>query len=142
MDLGPLLRAHAFLVVERPPELWEVAADDRALIRLLGEMIAATLGRGNPLHDVVLNVANVTVVEDLAEATQVPAAGDYVAITLRGKGECGPPSTWSPTAAAILVSDDLDGAARAAAVPFAYTQSRAGEGTITVFFPRGRSPGA
>jgi hypothetical protein len=137
MDLGPLLRAHAFLEVQRPPELWQVAADDHALIRLLGEMIAATLARGNPLHEVVLNVANVTVVEDDADAGQQPPPGDYVAMTVGGAGDCGPPTRWSPDANALLVSDDLDGAARAAAVPFAYTQSRAGEGTITVFFHRG-----
>jgi hypothetical protein len=137
MDLGPLLRAHAFLEVQRPPELWQVAVDDRALIRLLGEMIAATLARGNPLHEVVLNVANVTVVEDDAGAVQLPRPGDYVAMTVGGKGESGPPVRWSPDADTLLVSDDLDGAARAAAVPFAYTQNRAGEGTITVFFHRG-----
>lgn len=136
MDLAPLLRAHAFLRVERPPLLWEVSADDLALIRLLGEMIAATLVRGNELHEVVLNVANVTVAEDDDDPKQVPAPGDYVAMTVRGRGECGLPTRWSPQAHELLVSEDMDRAARGAQVPFAYTQSVGGEGSVTVFFHR------
>lgn len=137
MDLAPLLRAHAFLSVERPPLLWEVTADDLALVRLLGEMIAAALVRGNALHEVVLNVANVTVEED-EDSTRAPAPGDYVALTVRGRGECGSPTRWSPQANELLVSEDLDRAARGAQVPFAYTQSRGGEGSLTVFFHRSR----
>ncbi len=43
MDLGPLLNAHAYLRVERPPELWEADVDDVPLVRVLGEMIATAL---------------------------------------------------------------------------------------------------
>jgi hypothetical protein len=138
MDLEALLRAHAFLKVERPPELWTPAADDVALIRLLGEMIAATLVRGNALHEVVLGVSNVTVEEDPdpGEPPSIPAPGDYVAMSVRGRGECGIPMRWSPASPAVLVGEDLDRAARAAAVPFAYTQDVGGEGSVTVFFPR------
>lgn len=138
MDLGPLLRAHAFLRVERPPELWLVEADDVALVRLLGELIAATLARGNALRDTVLNVSNVSVEHDADEPASAPAPGEYVAISVRGKGDCGTPMRWTPRSPPrpALVSDDLQTAARVAGVPFAYTQSVGGEGSITVFFPR------
>jgi len=43
LRLDGLLRAHAFMRVERPPELWEAAAEDTTLVPLLGEMIAARL---------------------------------------------------------------------------------------------------
>lgn len=58
MQLAPLLRAHAHVRIEQPPVLWEAEAQDVALARLLGEMIAAALARGTPLSEVVLNVAN------------------------------------------------------------------------------------
>jgi hypothetical protein len=38
-ELEGLLKAHAFLWVERPPELWAPRAELEPLIRLLGEMI-------------------------------------------------------------------------------------------------------
>jgi len=37
LDLEPILVAHSYLMVERPPTLWAVDADDERLIRLLGE---------------------------------------------------------------------------------------------------------
>jgi hypothetical protein len=61
MDLTPLLRAHGYLRVERPPELWEAEIDDVLLVRAIGEMIAAALARGTELGDVVLRASNVTV---------------------------------------------------------------------------------
>jgi hypothetical protein len=60
MDLGPLLNAHAFLRVERPPVLWEVDLDDEPLVRTIGEMIAAALTRGTDLADVVMQASNIT----------------------------------------------------------------------------------
>ncbi len=39
IDLDALLTAHAFMRVERPPELWQVDIDDEPFIRMLGEMI-------------------------------------------------------------------------------------------------------
>jgi hypothetical protein len=35
IDLGALLNAHAFMRVERPPDLWEVGVDDDTFIRML-----------------------------------------------------------------------------------------------------------
>ena len=136
MDLVPLLRAHAFIRVEQPPLVWHVAVDDVALIRLLGEMLATTLARGNELGDITLNVANVTVT-DTSEPGELPAPGDYVALTVRGRGECGLPTRWWPGAVGgVFVGEDVERAARAAGIPFAYTQNQSGEGSITVFVAR------
>jgi hypothetical protein len=46
VDLGPYLRAHSYLRVERPFTLWDADVEDVALIRLTGEMLAAALARG------------------------------------------------------------------------------------------------
>jgi hypothetical protein len=53
MQLDALLRAHAFLRVERPLLLWEVDGEDVAVIRLLGEMIVVGLSRGNQMPELV-----------------------------------------------------------------------------------------
>jgi hypothetical protein len=44
-ELDGILNAHAFLQVERPPELWAATAELESFIRLLAEMIAAALVR-------------------------------------------------------------------------------------------------
>jgi hypothetical protein len=41
IELEGVLNAHAFLRVERPPELWDTAVELEAFLRVLGEMIAA-----------------------------------------------------------------------------------------------------
>ena len=87
MDLGPVLRAHSYLRVERPPVLWPAAVDDVALIRLLGETIAFALGRGTALGDVLLRANNVAVEHDDAPI----APGDHVTLTIGGVGD------WSVT---------------------------------------------
>lgn len=143
------LNAHAYLRVEQPPELWEADVDDVALVRMLGEMIAAALARGTVLDDVVVRVNNVTVdppggpdrddEEDGCEPPAVPAPGDYVALTVLGEGDWRPEVLWGPGATndgSPLVNADLDAAARAAGVPFAYTRSSGAGGSVTVFLPR------
>ncbi len=70
MKLGPLLRAHAFLKVERPPELWEADTEDVRFVPLLGEMIAASLAGGVELADLTLNVANIVVEAADADAEE------------------------------------------------------------------------
>jgi hypothetical protein len=50
MDLEALLRAHPFMKVERPPQLWSPDTEDEPFLRMLGEMIALGLGRGNELE--------------------------------------------------------------------------------------------
>ena len=92
MELDAILRANEFMRVERPPFLWAADTDEVGIVRLIGEMIAAGLGRGNGLGDLVLNASNVTI-EPGSEPTGVPP-GDYVALSVRGGGEWGPEWTW------------------------------------------------
>ena len=145
MDLAPLLRAHGYLRVERPPELWEADVDDVLLVRALGEMIAAALVRGTELGDVLLRASNVTVeADDPTEGDDdkaaVPAAGDYVALSVVGRaGDWRPEMAWTPGGErgdASLLSADLETAVRAGGVPFAYTRSSGEGGSVTVFLRR------
>jgi hypothetical protein len=134
VDLGPVLRAHSYLRVERPSELWPLEVDDVVLIRLLGETIAFALGRGTQLGDVLLRANNVTVEHDDAPI----AAGDHVTLTIGGAGDWSPEVSWRPDdpEAPILVNDDVTAAARAAGVRWAYTRAFGDHGSVTVFFPR------
>ena len=136
MRLENLLRAHGFMRVERPPELWEAQAEDTTLVPLLGEMIAWRLSLGAPLPDLTLNASNVVVQEDDFEQHD-PVPGEYVALTVMGEGAPETDTTWSPRRAAEsgvlkrLAQRLADAGAR-----FAYTRSFDGKGTITVFFAR------
>jgi hypothetical protein len=59
-------------------------------VRLLSEMIVAALARnGNRLEEIALNVSNVVV--EPAAARPAPE-GDYVALTIRSRGDWGPKS--------------------------------------------------
>jgi hypothetical protein len=134
VDLGPVLRAHAFLRVERPFTLWPAEVDDVALIRLLGETIAFALSRGTELGDVALRAANVTVEHDDAP---VPAA-DYVTLEIEGVGDWAPEVSWTPAApdAVVVLTADVTAALRGAAARWAYTRAFTDRGSMTVFFPR------
>ena len=83
IDLDALLTAHAFMRVERPPELWQVDVDDEPFIRMLGEMIVVGLLHHEVLAEVTLNASNVTFGDDGPEGV---APGDYVAVTVTGPG--------------------------------------------------------
>lgn len=134
IDLDALLTAHAFMRVERPPELWQVDVEDEPFIRMLGEMIVVGLLHHDVLADLTLNASNVTVGDDGPDGV---APGDYVAMTVRGPGAWDRDITWTPTSAGPLWNADLDAAARAASVSFAYLRSSGQEeGSITVFIPR------
>jgi len=133
VDLGPYLRAHSYLRIERPSTLWRAEVDDVALIRLTGELLAAALTRGTALPDIVLRANNVTVSDDDGA---VPA-GDYVALTVIGAGDSSPEVSWTPADAdGVLVNDDITAAARAAAIAWAYTRDFDGTGSVTIFLPR------
>jgi hypothetical protein len=88
-NLEAILRAHGYLRVERPPELWALRTDDEAFLFLLGEMIVLALGRASELGkdhgDHTQNVSNVVVPEDAA-GDGLPE-GELVAITLLGPGD-------------------------------------------------------
>lgn len=134
IDLDALLTAHAFMRVERPPELWQVDVEDEPFIRMLGEMIVVGLLHHDVLADLTINASNVTVGDDGPDGV---APGDYVAMTVRGPGAWDRDRTWTPSSAGPLWNADLDAAARAASVSFGYLRSSGQEeGSITVFIPR------
>lgn len=122
--------------VERPPELWEVVAEDTTLVPLLGEMIASRLALGGKLEELTLNANNVVVQKDDFEGHD-PLPGEYIALTVIGEGAPEADATWSPRGTAHggtlqRLADRLF----AAGVQYAYTRSFDGKGTITVFLAR------
>jgi hypothetical protein len=134
IDLDALLTAHAFMRVERPPELWQVGVEDEPFIRMLGELIVVALLHHDVLAEVTLNAANVTIGDDGPDGV---APGDYVAVTIHGPGVWERDMTWTPASTEPLWSVDLDAAVRAASVSFGYLRSSGREeGSITVFIPR------
>ena len=137
MDLGPLLRAHSYLRVERPSTLWSAAADDVTLIPLLGLMIVAALLRGTELADVGLLASNVTIAHD--DGPLPP--GDFVALTISGAGVWSPEVSWLPDdpTAPVLVNDELSAAMSTAGVCWGYTRALEDGGSVTVLFARAAS---
>jgi hypothetical protein len=132
IDLEALLRAHSFMRVERPPELWEVDVLDEPFIRMLGEMIVVGLRHHDDLAVLTLNVSNVTA-EGAPDGVEL---GDYVAVTVLGPGDW-TDATWTPASGAALWSDDLTTAMRSASVALGYTRRLDDdEGSLTVWIPR------
>jgi hypothetical protein len=139
IDLDALLRAHAFMRVERPPELWQIDTDDEPFIRMLGEMIVVGLLHHDVLAELTLNASNVTVGDEGPDGV---APGDYVAVTVRGPGAWERDQGWTPSSSDPLWSADLEAAVRAADVAYAYLRRPSpDEGSITVFIPRSRREG-
>jgi hypothetical protein len=138
MRVDPILRAHAFMKVERPPELWEADTEDWRFLPLLGEMVAAALSTGNHLSELTLNAANVVVepAEDNEEG-QHPEPAEYLAITVSGPTDFGPDDRWYPGAvrrAGLLFR--LHDRLTAAGAKFAYIRRIPPQGSFTVFFAR------
>ena len=136
-ELDGVLNAHAFLRVERPPELWATTVELERFVRVLGEMIAAALIRNRQeLEEITLNVANVVVEPAAAE---LAPEGDYVAVTIRSRGDWGPETVWASGDGTKILSPDLTTALRSAEASCAYTRVLSGdEGSITVFFAAAR----
>ncbi len=140
MRLGPLLTAHSFMRIERPPLLWDVDAEDSRFVPLLGEMIAASLGKGTPLAELTLNASNIVVEpfrDDCGEPA-VPLPGEYVAITVSGTADLGPDATWTqadPKPTNELLNRLSSSLVRAGAT-FAYIRQTGDHGSFTVFLPR------
>jgi hypothetical protein len=138
MRLEPILRAHAYMKVERPPDLWEADTEDSRFLPLLGEIIAAALAGATPLGELTLNASNIVVEppED-GEEPMVPRPGEYVAVWVRGPRDLGPDESWHPAAPCrcglLSVLHDRLEAARAR---FAYVRRTPPGGSLTVFFSR------
>ena len=137
MKLDALLRAHEFLRVERPPQLWEVQTEDEQLVPLLGEMIAASLARSRgALGALTLNVSNVVVPPAAAEGPIGPPPGEFVALSVKGAVAWDADAVWlpeQPWQEATL--HDLTARLGPAQARYAYIRRHA-EGSITVFLAR------
>ncbi len=140
MRFEALLRAHGFMKVERPPEIWEGETDDVRFIPLLGEMIAAALSHGTELAELTLNASNVVVPPDAVEEGRGPAAGEYVAISVSGRTNLGPDSTWNPGGPASGLFGRIEERLITAGVRYAYVRSAPPNGSVTVFLSRVASP--
>ena len=137
IDLDSLLRAHAFMRVERPPELWEVDVLDEPFVRMLGELIVVGLRHHDVLGELTLNANNVSVEGDPPDGV---APGDSVGVTVAGPGRWERDASWTPASTEPLWSRDLDFAIRAASVAFAYLRTLGADGgSITVWVPRSRT---
>lgn len=139
INVDSMLRAHSYMRTHRPPEAWDVEADDQTFFGLLGEMIVAGMHRGNELSELTLGVANVTV---LPGEGPIPA-GNHVAVTVSGSGDWTPERTWSRTSGASpapFVTEDLEAAARRSDATYGYTRQTSAEGGgITILFPAAAS---
>ena len=139
MKLDAILRAHGFMNVERPPELWEVDTEDVRVLPLLGEMIAAALAGGAELGELTLNASNVVVEADSDSESKArpPLPGEYVAVTVRGSADLGPDAAWHTEAAETSgLLARLRRRFIVAGSPYAYIRRAAPENSITVFLPR------
>lgn len=140
MRLDAILRAHAFMKVERPPEIWEADTEDIRVLPLLGEMIAAPLSRGAALGELTLNVSNVVVessADDEPPETPTVPPGDYVAVTVSGHADLGPDGAWHPgRPSTSRVLDGLDERLVVAGVRYAYVRRIPPVGSITIFLDR------
>jgi hypothetical protein len=128
-ELEALLRAHAYLQVDRPPRLWGLHTTGlEPFVRALGESIAAGLVRnGNDLGALTLSIANAHTEDDGAE---------YVAVTIMGAGRW-TDATWRPGGSESLAGPDLSAAADAAGAAWGYVRDLgAGAGSVTVLYPR------
>ena len=138
MRLDALLRAHAFMKVERPPEIWEADTEDFRFIPLLGEMIAASLSRGAVLEELTLNASNVVVPDpDPGDpGRHGPPAGEYVAVTVHGDVDWESDLVWQPLEPRRGPLGELNERLMNAGARYAYIRRRPRAGSITVFLPR------
>lgn len=140
MKLDALLRAHGFMKVERPPEIWEADTEDTRFVPLLGEMIAAALVGGGELSALTLNASNVSV--DLTgdpdePESSGPPSGEFVAITVSGATDLGPDGTWQPgRPSSVQLLDRLADRLAVAGARYAYVRRTPPTGSVTVFLPR------
>lgn len=142
INVESMLRAHSYMRTQRPPDAWDLEADDQTFFGLLGEMIVAGMHRGNELSELTLSVANVTV---LPGADGPIPAGNHVALSVVGRGDWTPERTWSRDAGASpppFVTPDLEAAAHRSDATYGYTrQTSDEEGSITLVFPAAISTG-
>ena len=141
MKFDALLLAHGFMKTERPPVMWEAETEDVNFLPLLGEIIAAGIGGGSSLEELTLSVSNVVVQPDASgesEQGRRPPAGEYVAVTVRGKTDLGPDDTWLPGDLGQGLLQRLIRRLADSGALYAYIRRLPPEGSITIFFRRAR----
>jgi hypothetical protein len=133
-ELDGLLNAHAYLRVERPPSLWGPQSELEPFVRMLGELIVVGLLRnGNVLGELTLNVSNVVV--EPASAGPMPA-GAFVAVTIRGRGDWSPETTWPASATTGSGLESAQAAAHVAGAVYLYSRVLGDDdGSVTVLLP-------
>jgi hypothetical protein len=134
-ELAALLRAHAYVHVDRPPTLWDLDTHSlEAFIRVTGEFLAAGLARnGGELSALRLGVSNVVVAPEAAGSLP---AGQYVAVSIAGSGRWAD-GRWRPGTGDQLISPDLTRALAGAGAVHAYSRMLgADSGAVTALFTR------
>lgn len=140
MRFDSLIKAYEHLRIERPPELWEVEADEHQLLPLLGEVITTALRQGAALTELTLNFGNVVIESepvDHSDSYREAPLGQYVAVTLSGSANFGPDDTWprgAPVERGLL--PHLEERLRATGVRFAYVRRLPRSSSLTVFLAR------
>ena len=125
---------------EHPPDVWEADTEDVRFVPLLGEMIAASLSTGAELGELTLNVSNIVVERDPSDEDgegSGPSPGEYVAVTVKGRGDLGPEGTWrrgGGTSSRLL--SRLIERLETAGVHYAYVRRLPQESSITLFLAR------
>src|SRR3954454_19937045 len=104
---------------------------------MLGELIVAGLTRnGGVLSALTLNVSNVSV--DAKAAGRIPE-GNFVAVTIRGSGDWGPETTWTPSSEPGPPLESVQAAAAAADAQYLYSRILTDDaGSVTVLMPARR----
>jgi hypothetical protein len=131
LKLDAVLLTRGF-AVERPPSLWEADVQDEAFIRLLSKLMMFVLNRRKNVSYLTLRVSNVVIEAD-AGSEHVPG-GDYVALTVRGRGETTAELEWPNEP--FDPFGDLEGAAATAKSVLVYTRGLGDKGSITALFRR------
>ena len=137
IDIEALIRAHPYINIERPPEVWQPDSDDALFIRFFGELLAAILARnGGKLANVTVGISNVVV--EPTTAGPIPQ-GEFVAITGFLAGDALREVARVPDGATLppVVSRDLESAAAAAGAAWVYTRALTDQrNSVTVLFSR------
>ncbi|HEX6315306.1 MAG TPA: hypothetical protein VFZ73_10630 [Gemmatimonadaceae bacterium] len=136
MRFEALLRAHEFVQVQRPPEIWEADTEDVRFLPLLGEMLSTFVSRGVPLNQVTLLVSNMITADDPDSLHGLPG-GEWVAVTVSGPADIGPDETWTPAAVPSQSTlGCLHERLTTAGTRFAYVRRLSPNASMTILLPR------
>jgi hypothetical protein len=143
MQFDAFLRAHGFMNVERPAQLWAADTNDFNFIPLLGEMVVVAQTRGVERSQLTLSISNAVVTaEGSADAAGAvrPAPflepGEYVVVTVRGPTGFGKDSTWHPKRPRSGLLARLHRRLLSARACYAYIRTTPRESSVTILLRR------